>query len=376
MNHADKGGAALAFIELIENLHKEYNVECVVYTGKKNAINERCSNQGIENYYAPYRNFISSYHSPSIFWKYVFKIRHFLGNRIALKNIEKQVDINSFDLIYSNLDRIDIGAIISKKYSIPHVWHIREHLDTDFKVISVYKNYVEYMRQFKSSFIAISESVKKAWVNRGFIDEEIQVIYDGVNTDLIPKKNSYHSGNNFKLLFLGGYCREKGQFEFLQTISKIDRNVLKGITITFYGSGLNNEGDNLRKLAHALKLDDVVRFNDYDPKIYSHIKEYDIGVNYSLEEGFGRVTVEYMAVGLIPIVTSSGASKEIVNDLENGFVLDRNNSEQLEKVLITLINDEQRLMYSNRAKERARMFTMKKHTDSMYKLIEKEIKGC
>ena len=33
MNHVDYGGAALAYIELIEHLYQDYDVECIVYTG-------------------------------------------------------------------------------------------------------------------------------------------------------------------------------------------------------------------------------------------------------------------------------------------------------------------------------------------------------
>lgn len=372
MNHADKGGAALAYIELIENLHKNYNVECVVYTGKKNLINERCSKQGIENYSAFYRNFISSYHSPRFLWKIILCIRHFAGNYIALKQIERQIDITSFDLIYTNLDRIDIGAIISKKYSIPHIWHIREHLDTDFKVISIYRDYVKYMKSFKSEFIAVSSSVKTAWVNRGFKSDEIRIIYDGVSINTIHKNLQKKDERKLKILFLGGYCKEKGQLDFLNTVSQLDRRVLNRIELSFFGSNLKKKKSNLEQFANKVGIRDIVNFNDYNKDIYFLIKEYDAGINYSIQEGFGRVTVEYMAAGLVPIVTNSGASKEIVENNKSGIVVERNNIEQLNAALITILDSQKRERLSKGAILRASLFSMEIHSENMYTLFNEE----
>lgn len=375
MNHADKGGAALAYKELIEHLYSTYKIECVVYTAKKNNLNKIFDEQGIFNSYASYRNFISSYHSPRIIWRLLFCVRHFLGNKLAIKKIEREVDFSSIDLIYSNLDRIDIGAILSKKYNLPHVWHIREHLDTDFKIISVYKDYVKYMKSYNSKFIAISQSVKNAWVSRGFSENDIDVIYDGVNIENIYSKGNWFKNNKINILFIGGYSKEKGQADFLSAISKVPERYLDKIDISFYGSGCDRYIDKLNSLISNSKVSEICHFNKYTSDIYHKIKDYDIGVNYSVEEGFGRVTIEYMAAGICVICSASGANKELVGS-NDGIFVDRNNEKDICNVLMYLIKNRKEIItYGNNARRRASKFTTAKHTENMYNIFIQILKG-
>ena len=51
MNHVDHGGAALALYDLIYEINKSHkDIECVVITSKKNKLNEKLDQLGIENY--------------------------------------------------------------------------------------------------------------------------------------------------------------------------------------------------------------------------------------------------------------------------------------------------------------------------------------
>ena len=366
MNHADQGGAALAFLELIENLHKDYDVECVVFTGKHNNINEKLTSLNIENYSSSYRNFMSSYHSPYLIWKGIFWLRHLIGNNLALKDIPQKIDISSFDLIYTNLDRIDIGAILAEKYSIPHIWHIREHLDTDFKVISVVNNYVKYMERFNSNFIAISNSVKQAWIDRG-MNSRIEVIYDGVNNTNIPAKENWFRNGIVNFLFLGGYAKEKGQIDFLENIKDLPFDIKKQIRISFFGSNYQNQIDEMNEVAIKNGLQDIVEFSPYIEDIYSIIKDYDVGINYSDDEGFGRVTVEYMSAGLCVLCSNSGANKELVKNEKTGILVDKNDKEMLINSIERIVNyREEIIQIGENAQKDALNYSMKTHSRKMF----------
>lgn len=127
MNHVGQGGAALALYDLIVELKSNYDVEMVVFTGKQNQLNGMLDSIGVENHVAPYKNFMSSTHYPIWLWRVLLRIRHDICLPFAIRKIEKEVNVTDFDIIHSNLNRIDIGAILAKKYSKPHLWHIREH---------------------------------------------------------------------------------------------------------------------------------------------------------------------------------------------------------------------------------------------------------
>jgi len=372
MNHADTGGAALAFSELVEHLSFDYGVKCVVLTGKPNRINKYCDKLNIENYSFPFKNFISHEKQPEILWRKVLSLRHYLGNQVALKSIEKTLDIASFDLVYSNLDRIDIGAILAKKYERPHVWHLREHLDTDFKTLSIYNDYIDYMLAFPSRYIAVSDSVREAWLNRGLCPGSgITTIYDGVDCNNIRRKDDWFRNGKVNFLFLGGYAESKGQKAFLDVMQQLDPSLIAQMTLTFYGQG------DYGPVRDSITRDDVraaTHFNGYRSDIYNFIGDYDVGINYSSSEGFGRVTVEYMAAGLVPLVSACGANPEIVRDDQDGYVVDSGDTSAVRSLLESIITHKEALpAMASEAIERAEVFSTSHHIQQMYDLFEEVI---
>ena len=376
MNHADTGGSALAFKEIVLTMKKRHNVEPIVITGRNNTLNEFFEDKGIENFSFSFKNFISSYHNPEFIYKKLLYIRHLLGNMIAIKKIIKNVDLEHIDLIETNLDRIDIGAILSKKYHIPHIWHIREHLGSDFNVTSIFSNYINYMNSFSSTYVAVSKSVKDTWVSRGINPRNINIIYDGVNIDDIKKKEKFRN-NKLNLLFLGGYYEHKGQFSFIQLLNELPRDVKDKITITFYGNGDAQYRKILEKYVEKTKLSTFIKLKTYDPQIYDHIRDYDVGVNFSDKECFGRVTVEYMAAGLPVICSNTGANKELIQDTKNGFRIEKGNSEKLCKALVSLMDVQIRKNIKVTNIEKAKKFSNKNNSDYLYQLYKQVLKnGC
>lgn len=368
MNHADEGGAALAFIELVERLHADFGVDCVVLTGRRNGINERCEGLGIESHSFPFKNFISHSKEPEALWRVLLRARHFLGNRAALREIERSVDVDGVDLVYSSLDRIDIGAILAERHGKPHVWHLREHLDTDFKTLSIYPDYVKYMLSFPSRYVAVSDSVRDTWLGRGLRPRDgIATVYDGVDCGHVRRKTAWFRGGKVNFLFLGGYADLKGQRAFLDVVQRLEPSLVARMSVTFYGQG------DFGPVRDSIRRDDVraaVEFNGYRPDVYDLIADYDVGVNYSSSEGFGRVTVEYMAAGLVPLVSASGASPEIVRDGADGYVADRRDADAARGVLEAVIRGRESLpAMGARAAERARAFSMDSHVRRMHELF-------
>ena len=351
MNNEDKGGAALALIDLVKVIKKKYpNIEPIVVTGKNNSINIELTKLGIENYYSSFRNFISSKKEPSILWTAAYKIRHDFGNYFAIKDLEKKIDFSKVDLIHSNLNRIDIGALLSKKYNIPHVWHLREHLrihhgsrllddnkEKDFDVISIYNNPIDYMEQFNSKYIAISESVKQEWITKGLSEEKIEKVYDGV--DILEHKEIYKKDNErIRIVFLGGLVKAKGQEDFLKLFINMPTELLSEFELDFFGVGSKEYKKYLLSMVKDNKLNNI-KFMEYDANIRKKLKNYDIGVNFSYHEGFGRVFVEYMNSGLCVLCTENGASKELIDDKVTGFFVDRYNQHKFNCLMSDIAKD-------------------------------------
>lgn len=326
----------------------------------------------MENYSFPFKNFASTSHSPEWLWRILLRIRHDISNSIAIRKIEKALDFSKIDVIHSNLNRIDIGVILAKRHNKPHIWHIREHGKKDFNIISVYNKPCNYMNKFQSSYVTISKSVYDEWVKNGLDKRNMQVIYDGIRTETICPV--VHQNDKIQVLFLGGYDETKGQHQLIEAVLDLSIELQNKIHVTFLGNGNLEYKEKLIELTKDKQ--DLFEFNGYSENIYKILPKYDIGVNCSKAEGFGRVTVEYMLAGLCPIVSDQGANPEIVHNGEQGVVYEYGKIESLKEKLELLINNSDLIrnygVYGRNSI--IENFSMKKHADLILKLY-REVLG-
>lgn len=373
MNHVDQGGAALALYDLICEIKALYpeKYRMIVITGKHNQLNKNLSGIGIENYSAPFKNFLSSYRKPALFWRMAIIIRYWANKYRAVRRIESMVDFHNVNIIHSNLDRIDIGAYFSKKYGIPHLWHIRENGKGDFKLMSVFHNPVRHILKYPSQFVTISKVVTRQWIKYGLPESQIHLVYDGVRTEYLKEIKREYS-DKVRFVFLGGYSQSKGQHLFLEALALLSNVIGDKITVDFYGNG---EDDYFQELAMFLddnKLDKFVRLLQYDPEIYQKLGKYDVGVNCSANEGFGRITVEYMMAGLCPLVSDTGANCEIVENGKTGIVFEYNKKNDLVFKIKELLSNQNNIVNLGKsARDYAlKNFSMEKHAKEIVGLYD------
>lgn len=377
MNHVDQGGAALALYDLIKELKNNYDdIVPIVVTGKKNGLNKMLEEIGVENYSAQYKNFMSSYKKPEWIYRVMLNVRYKMGQYCAIKRLEKIIDFSEIDIIHSNLNRIDIGAILAQKYKIPHIWHIREHGDgSDFKLTSVMRNPIRYMNSFNSYTIMISNSVEKVWELKGLNNKKMRLIYDGVRTELYNIETK-QDNRNLKMIFMGGYDKNKGQEDLIDALKTLPEDLKRLIQIDFFGNGSEKYIKYLKNKIYENGLEKVMKINSYQHDIWKHISDYDIGLNCSHGEGFGRVTVEYMMAGLCPIASDRGATPEIIENGITGIIYDSSSSEELKNSIIWALNNRKaiRKMGIDASEFAKKEFSMSKHAREIRELYYEVIK--
>ncbi|MBX8938053.1 glycosyltransferase family 4 protein [Enterococcus gilvus] len=369
MNNVDKGGAALAFKDMIDEILDEHpEVTPVILLATKNRIADYFSRKSVEIHIINFNNFLTTERHPKIIWKLLLLFRYSISERFFFRKIENEINLDEIDIIHSNLNRFDVGAKISIKYSIPHIWHIREHGDNDFKLLNLlFNDPIKYMNSFDSTFIAISRSVLRKWKSYGV--KNIFLVYDGIKiTDNDIKESQ---SNKIKILFLGGITKTKGQDRFLKIISNLPQKYLNEIHIDFVGDGDSKYISFLKNKYNYLKENFTI--HPYNNEILKYLKNYDIGVNASFSEGFGRVTVEYLEQGLFVIGANSGASTEIINDNRLGWLVDYTqnaeiNAIKLKELIDSRIFDKNRKYRSEYARTN---FSMRKHVGKVIEVYRK-----
>lgn len=302
---------------------KQNKINYIVITANNGIVTKTCNKLGIENYVIPFTFFVykaMKNKALNLFKKAVWRCRAEYLTYRAVKFIEHSVKLEDIDIIHTNLSRDLLGGILAKKHNIPHVWHIHELYKTHYQLSFLRPNQLKWMSQHGEQFIAISKTVAKDWIQNGLPEDKVTIIYNGINSKVILKKDNYEPTQLLKLVMVGHLVPAKGQDMIIKKLSRLPNMIKKHISFDCIGDGTKEYKDYLLKLAR--ESDIAVSLKGYCSEVENILKEYDIGLNCSRGEGFGLSTVEYMAAGLCPVVANTGANEEIIENKKNGFVFD------------------------------------------------------
>ncbi len=375
-NAIQEGGATKSLFYLANTLKNDF--EPIILVTKKGYLTDMCDKNNIKYLILNYKPFLIDERATGLkkiikrILRPLLKLRYIICNKISLNKIDKLINMEEISLIHTNVNRDDFGALLSKKFNIPHIWHLREFGDLDYKCYSYRKNYIKFMNENTKYFIAISNAVKNHFVTKGINKDKIKVIYNGVKINNNPKINE---NKNLNILFMGGIQESKGQHELIEALNLIPKEISKNIKVDFYGTSVKDYKNLLINKINEYNLQNIT-FHDYINNIDNIMSNYNVGIMCSKSEAFGRVIVEYMANKLITIVPNRGACPEIVSN-GTGFVYKYGDYDDLSNIIIKIykMNFEERKEIFDKGYERAKLnFSAEKNAENIIKLYEKILK--
>ncbi len=370
-----KYGAAHSLLELILSMKKIYGIEPVLLTRKRNQVNELCDTLGIENYVFWNRDIMagSAYSNPCLnMIKHIVKYGLYVYGGFTMHKIDKiGLDFSTVDLIHTNLNRNDIGAYISRRYKIPHIWHLRELGREDYRVRFYKRNCIDYLNHNADAYIAISKCVEQAWIERGIQQEKIKIVYNGIDLSQFVEKK-VQKRDKIKIIMTGHIQFTKGQDQLVRAIACLNREAHSKIQVDFFGEAYPDYQKKLNRLVTKYDLEKVIHFCGYCDHIPEKLSEYDIGIICSRAEGFGRVTVEYMAAGLAVIASNTGANPELIQDGENGLLYQYDNPKELADKIEYLMDNPEHYERIARAGQKCvrEQYTTEKNVEGIYRVYQ------
>ncbi len=359
-NEAQIGGATKSLIYLVKNVSDKYDP--IILMNRTGLLSELCKKNNLNYFVLKYKPFAigrGSTRLKIIIKKILFpllKLQYIIYNQLALRKIDSLIDMKEISLIHSNVNRDDFGILLSKKYNILHIMHLREFGNMDYKLLRFRKNHIKYMNENTNYFIAISKTIRDYFVSQGLTENKIKLIYNGVHLQENIKKSFY--SNNLKIIFMGGIQESKGQIELINALNLLTKNIKDKIIVDFYGKGTKSYILYLKKIIKKYKLEKNITFNDYDINIDKKIQNYDIGIMCSKSEAFGRVIVEYMTNKLITIVPDTGSAPEIVTN-DSGFIYNYGNYKDLANIITKIYNmtDKEKIKIVENGYKRSKQFS-------------------
>ena len=319
----DKYGAPRSLMELMIELKNEHQIEPILLTKKYNLLNKQCTEIGIENHSMWYADIMAgaSYNSKVMrIIKHIVKYSLYILGKFSELNIERcGINFNEIDIVHTNLNVVGIGSVISKKYNIPHVWHLRVFGKEDYNVVHYKRNCYEYMNHHADRFITISKGVEQAWCKNGISKEKTCLIYNGIVPEKFPVK-VWKEKQEMKIVMVGHIQPKKGQIQLIEALKLLPSEVCSNIKVDFIGEPYREYYEEIKKSLEECSIKENIQFIGYVENVNSILKDYDIGVNCSMAEGFGRITVEYMAAKLLVIASDTGANPEIIENNQHGLL--------------------------------------------------------
>lgn len=335
-------GAAKSFQEMVYMLAEVYGVEPVLLLSKDEQLAEFARKNGYEYHISGHKAFYISSGSTKLrkiiktFLRPLYALQYKYANKKALGIVAEEVNMDKIHLIHTNVNRNDIGALIAQKYKKKHVWHLREFGEDDYECISLRKNYICFMNQNTTRFIAISKAVESCWINKGIRKNKINCIYNGVDVKKFKRDPSLVQEEKLRICMTGSISPGKGHMQLFEAVNLLPNDVKDRIEVDVFGTGVKEYEYKLKKFIKSKRLENIIRFLGYEKNISEKLNSYHIGVVCSRAEGFGRVTVEYMLSGLCVIASNTGANTEIINNGIDGYTYEYGNPDSLKNIICDL----------------------------------------
>lgn len=266
-----------------------------------------------------------------------------------------------------------IGASMSRFFKIPHVaWGQGSDIYSEYRFKEII---LEYVGNGTDVFLALSEDMASKL--RSMISKPIRIMIMPNGIDIsrfqVDSRMDVHQEidiNYKKIIYVGTLRPVKNVSVLIQAFALV-RERIPSSRLTIVGDGI--EKSRLESLVRDLKIQDFVTFqgrveNEELPK---YLRKADVFVLPSKFEGFGIVVIEAMASGLPVVVTKVGGLSEIIEDGENGFLIDPEDSKQIaDSIEIVLTNQEMRDKMGENNRQKAMSYDSKKIAARIFSIYE------
>ena len=357
-------------------------VEPIVILSEDGLLKKYCEENKIKYYLLKYR--CDGLNITGISIKNILKLISFpilkkyikWMNDKVIEEINDIVKNEKIDLIHTCNNRIDTGAIVAIRNKIPHVWHIREFGDLDYRVLHVRKDKIAFMNEGNNYFVAISDAVKHHWIKKGLLDNKITTIYNGFSVEkLKSRKIIKRSYKKINAIFVGYIIKTKGQGQVIKALAKLPERIKESFHIDFYGDYSNAYYRYLKFLIKKYHLQKNISFCGFDIKIEEKLDQYNLAFMCSKSEGFGRVTIDYMLHQVPVIASNTGANQELIEDKVNGLLYEYNNIDDLaDKIMYAYNNEKLNDISKNAYQSAVEKYDLNKSGQDMYSLYQKILK--
>lgn len=282
---------------------------------------------------------------PSVKWifiKNIFLVRFtdYLF-RIIRKLTHKSYPISFYDYaVFKKIKKLKFDKIV---FESGNIFFVKKYLEV-FPKEKIYYHFhsidrsTPEIKDYIGEVISISNYLKKEFIKTSNFDfDKVHVLLNGIKLDKFSKKlddmeisnlkSKLHINGEFVCLYIGRLIKDKGIFELVEAMSKIND---KNIKLLIIGEGTGFNINFIHELNVKIKNNKNIIKIGFIPnnQLYRYFSIADCLIMPSVcEEGAGLVQIEAYAAGLPTIVSNRGGILEysisnwhIVVDYNENFI--------------------------------------------------------
>jgi glycosyltransferase involved in cell wall biosynthesis len=251
------------------------------------------------------------------------------------------------DLVYLAITAKGVGfykdlpiALLAKLFRKKLVLHYHNK-GVSSKQHLVFDNILYSFLFKRTKVILLSERLYKD-VAKYVTKEDVFFCPNGIPVINFKEETSTNQNNVPQLLFLSNLIESKGVYVLLDALK-----ILNDIKVKFHCNLVGGEGDisrnHLNQKISDLNLQENLTYlgKKYGEDKYEIFKSSDIFIFPTFYETFGLVNLEAMMFKLPVISTNEGGIPDIVKNDETGFIVDKQNPNQLAEKIKWLIDHPQ-----------------------------------
>ena len=214
----------------------------------------------------------------------------------------------------------------------------------DFRLRNRWFSRFKYKNPWLSKIVCVSEEIGRIMRSDGIDGQRVTTIYSGV--DLLKYHRSIPSkefkdrwGISDKAFIVGTIAAMVGHKDY-PTLLRAARLVLdKRPHIVFMAVGDGPLEKEIRMLADKLNLGQRFIFCGYQDNIGNFLKNFDLFVLSSNQEGLGTSILDAQAAGIPVVACAAGGIPEMIQDGVNGRLVPRKTPKALAQAIVALADD-------------------------------------
>lgn len=272
-----------------------------------------------------------------------------------------------------------VSFFIAKLRNIPFILWSGSTVNEPTLLRNISLPLAKFIVRHSDAFIAYGTRAKEYLVSLGASPEKNFIAYNTIDTDFFRQRCSHLKTQKDELkdemgiknkkivLYIGQLIERKNVKTLIKAYSKLKDKL--DVALLIVGAG--NQKNELKNLCIEGDISDVffVGFKQKE-ELSQYYAVADLFVLPSTQEVWGLVLNEAMACGLPVIATSSvGASKDLIIDGQNGFIVSPKNTQQLYNASKNILDSGAGPKMGNCSKKIIEKFSIQNSASSFVKTI-------